>query len=434
MPDESKRDFFGASHSTTLSEGLMRALTFPSSSRPSSSTSEHRPLSPAAPESPSEVIKRALSVRSFVSTSSSFAERMERARGRAAEEKQEYRIIGVGTCGTVFEMPGTPLAVKKGPDTKAMWNDFLLTSRIHNAIADTREVLQDAFPERTLPKSPQCTEFMLSDSKDYWEANLDKYPRSHRETGAAFHVDRILPLPQPIREALIKLYFEDSDDIREEARNDVDNKDCLVRIYLGENETQKQESGCYDSLRNFPLRLNMIEDLDLDKSVLTTEMAIALAIIHWQAKVDAMDVEFVLGSSAATSFERRRINTGDEDSDVQPPPIDVPALHFNMRSTHFWVLDFDKATTIKFTANDVDKKLVPAFLGNDPYYPRPDVDEELWEEFSRVYLRASQVILENRKEESPEILNLPRRFLAKVAEMIKENEDWDPEEQIIFGN
>lgn len=72
-----------------------------------------------------------------------------------------------------------------------------------------------------------------------------------------------------------------------------------------------------------------------------------------------------------------------------------------MRSTHVWVLDFDKATTIDFTANDVDKKLVPAFLGNDPYYPRPDVDEELWEEFSRVYLRASQVIHRPPKGRQP---------------------------------
>ncbi|MCJ1461502.1 hypothetical protein MMC07_000099 [Pseudocyphellaria aurata] len=433
MP-QPKRDFSGASHSSTLSEGLERALAFLSSSSPCSSVSENRSFSPAAPESPSELLKRALSVESVVSTKSSFAERMNRARNRPVEDKPDYRIIGLGSCGTVFEVPGTQLAVKKGPDTKAMRNDFLLTNRVYNAIADTRDFLQDAFPERTIPKSPQCPDFMLSSSKDYWDANRDKFPKSHRETGAAFQVDRILPLSQPIREALIKVYFEDSDEIQEEAKNDVDNKDCLVRIYLGENETPKQESECYDSLRNFPLRLNMIEDLDLDKIVLATEMAIALAVIHWEAQVDAMDAEFVLGSAAETPSERRRPYAADKQFVELPPPSEVHTFQFNERSIHLWVLDFDKATPIELTANDVDKKLVPAFLGNDPYYPRPDVDEELWVEFSRIYLMASELILENRKKKDPVITSLPNRFLTKVAEMIEENEAWDPDEQIVFGN
>ena len=75
-----------------------------------------------------------------------------------------------------------------------------------------------------------------------------------------FHVDRILPLPQPIREAVIKLYIDDTNEIQEETKNDVDNKHFLVRIFLGENETSQQQSNCDDSLSNFPMRLNMIED------------------------------------------------------------------------------------------------------------------------------------------------------------------------------
>lgn len=347
---------------------------------------------------------------------------MSRARGQATDEKQVFRIIGEGSCGTVFEVPGTQLAVKKGSDTAAMWNDFLLTNRMHNAIADTREILQDTFPDRTLPRSPQCSNFWLPNSKDYWDANLDRFPRSHRKRGATFQVDRILPLPLPIREALIKLYFDHSDEIQKEARKDVDNMDCLIRIYLGENETQKQESDCYDSLRNFPMRLNIIENLMLDKIALAVEMAIALAVIHWEAQVDAMDVEFVLGS-AASDIQKRRPYTTDKRSDIKPPPSEVHTLSFNKRATHFWVLDFDKASEIKLTANDVDEKLVPAFLGNDPYYPRPDVDEDLWKEFSRTYLVASQLILEQQQEKSPMIMNLPKRFLDKVAEMIKEHED-----------
>ena len=90
------------------------------------------------------------------------------------------------------------------------------------------------------------------------------------------------------------------------------------------------------------------------------------------------------------------------------------------------------AARIDFTSDDVSQQLVPAFLGNDPYYPRPDVDGELWEVFSQAYLKASRLILEARGEKR-EVLRLPRMFLDKVVEMIEATEGWDPEEHIVFG-
>ena len=64
---------------------------------------------------------------------------------------------------------------------------------------------------------------------------------------------------------------------------------------------------------------------------------------------------------------------------------------------HLWMFDFDKASKIELTKHDVNTRLVPACLGNDPYYPRPQVDEELWEEFCGVYLKASEVILRGQE-------------------------------------
>ena len=43
-------------------------------------------------------------------------------------------------------------------------------------------------------------------------------------------------------------------------------------------------------------------------------------------------------------------------------------INFKKKMIHMWVLDFDKATAITLTADDVDKKWIPAFLGNDPYF------------------------------------------------------------------
>ncbi len=193
------------------------------------------PLScpPASSESPSELLKRSLSVRSVVSTSSNFAKRMNSA--EIADGSWEYRIIGVGSCGTIFEIPGLESALKKGKDTEALWKDFVLTNKVHNAIADTREFLQDAFPDRAFPKAPRCRDFYLPDSKDFWDTALDKFPQSHRISGAVFQVDRILPLPKPVREALSSLYFDEDESVQEEAKINDENGDCLVRLYLGEN-------------------------------------------------------------------------------------------------------------------------------------------------------------------------------------------------------
>lgn len=418
MSPLARREFSAASQSTTLSEGINRALNFAEGSPPPSKSSEH----------PSDILKRTLSVKSVVSTFSSFAERMNRVRARATgDDEHELRVIGLGSCGSVFELPGTDVAYKKGSDTAAMWKDFRLTNAVHNAVREARDVLQEAFEESTIPRTPRCHEFFLPESAAWWEANLQRFPQDHRKQGAVFVVDRILPLPQQTREALIKLYFDDSEEGQKEAIKDEENRACLVRVYLGERETLKQQSESYDSLRNFPMRLNMIEELGLEKSALAVEMAVGLAIIHWQAQVDGMDTEFVLGSAAEKPLEEPKGYTKDS------PPREVHAIDFKRRATHMWMLDFDKATPIKLTHDDVDKKLVPAFLGNDPYFPRPDIDEQLWVEFSSAYLKSSKVILKGKKEKGS-VMRLPQRFLDKVVEMVKETEDWDPEEQIVFGD
>ena len=201
------------------------------------------------------------------------------------------------------------------------------------------------------------------------EGKLLPFPQDHREDGATFLVDRIQPIPEDACGDLIGLYFEDDDEVQAAAEQDDDNYDCLVRIYLGENESQKQQSETYESLRNFPLRLNMIYALgilkadritqaepwepqmmgEMKKLPLATEMAIGLAIIQWQAKVDGMDCEFVLGGAASNGIGGVRL-------------VRLP----QSRPVHLWMLDFDKTSTIHFTPEDVDRKLVLTFLGNDP--------------------------------------------------------------------
>jgi hypothetical protein len=62
-----------------------------------------------------------------------------------------------------------------------------------------------------------------------------------------------------------------------------ENKDCLVRLYLGWRA--KQSASSHFNLRNFDLMVNEMEELKLDTH----------SFAHWKAKIDVDDVEFVPG-------------------------------------------------------------------------------------------------------------------------------------------
>ena len=402
------RESSGESNSTTLSEGI----TLPEGSEEPEESEEYK--------STHERLKRALSTQSVISTTSNFATRMQRAASQLGLERQPVRVIGLGSCGSVFEMPGTQLAFKKGGIAPDIFRDFSLTNKVHYAVRDTRTIMQEAFPGSTIPKTPLCHEYHPADDEAFWSRHIQRFPKGHRTKQPLFVVDRILPLPKETREDLITLYFDDDEKIQQEAKDDPENKDCLLRIYLGERESVQQQEEFYDTLRNFPMRLNMIEDLEIDFSQLAKEMAIGLATMHWQAQVDGMDVEFVLGSSAPWNGE-------------QPKGYDEAGegINFERRSLHLWMFDFDKAREIELTKHDVDTKMVPAFLGNDPYYPRPQVDEDLWEEFVGFYLKASDVILrQNGVDEGAR--GLPQQFLDGVVRVVTETEGWNENDNIVF--
>ena len=315
------------------------------------------------------------------------------------------------------------MALKKGSNLTAIWNDYDLTNKAFNAFAHVRDLLQDAFPRIHIPRCPQATAFRMPD--DPWgTTNRERLPNSHRQIGAAFEMDRILPIPQPLREALISLYFDP--DTAHEAKNDEDNKACLIRIYLGQNEHIPKQ--VYDSLRNFPLWYDMLESLDFNMELVAAEMAIALAVLHWEAGIDGMDLEYILGSARATA-ERRLRRVADPHEE---PHSVIDELVFTQRSIHLWVLDFDKCKRFEPSIQSVTQNLVPAFLGNDSYYPRPDIDQDLWVRFGNTYRKASRVILENKKADRI-TKRLPQHFLDSVVSKIKETADWDPGKDILFG-
>ncbi|KAJ5554885.1 hypothetical protein N7461_003355 [Penicillium sp. DV-2018c] len=345
-----------------------------------------------APAKDEDLLRQTLSVRSTIPTSSSWTEPIR----PAGPCQDAFIVIGRGTCGSIFEIPGTDSAYKKGRDKDSLWNDANLTNTACRAVKETKACLQELFPNVTIPQVPLVTGWISeSNLENWWRQNLPRFP-ADTQSGYLFQVQRIWPLPRPAREALIRLYFPRK--LHRAAYEDPDNRACLVRPYLGQRRAQRDLSSPALSLQNFPLYLDQIEELQLEAVQLSEEMAIGLAIIHWKACLDGMDMEFVLGR--ATTDEE--LPSVIEDFRAVEP-FSVPAGVIRRRQVHLWMLDFDKADQLKLKESwkPCCDRMVTAVTANDPYFPNPastgDLERRLWDTFERAYLLASSTLLLTQK-------------------------------------
>ena len=378
-----------------------------------------------APIKDEDILRQTLSMHSIISASPSFAARIKRAKFL---QDVPFVVIGRGTCGTIFEIPGTESAYKKGSDKVALWNDANLTNIACRAVTETKTCLQEIFTNVSIPRVPVVTGWISeNDLENWWRENSRRFPKNTRKTGYLFQVQRILPLPKPCREALICLYFPKA--MRISACEDPDNKACLVRPYLGQRRGERELSNPALSLQNFPLYLDQIEELDLDAEAMqfSKEMAIGLATIHWKACLDGMDMEFVLGSAAKDG----ELPTVIENFKTVLP-FGIPAGDFKRRQVHLWMLDFDKAEQLclKESWKSSCDKMVTAVTANDPYFPNPastgTLEKKLWDTFERAYLLAASNLLLTQKGLPKDGSTYPALFLKawkkRAAELAEDTE------------
>ncbi|MCJ1389130.1 hypothetical protein MMC18_001984 [Xylographa bjoerkii] len=372
-----------------------------------------------------ELLRRGFSVRSVVSTSSSFAARQQAA--LASDEPQFFRHIGAGTCGTVFEIPGSTEVVKraKSGHEEELWNDCKSHKKITESFTKHADLLGEL-------KVPQCGAFITHDRPDFWTSQGDLFPKNYREPTSLYFSERILPIPQSLRYALINLYIPEQ--TKSSAKEAQANKDCLVRLYLGKRRNPNRLKPTLVSLRNYNLCLDQMEQVGLDTIAFATTMARALALMHWEAHIDADDVEFVLGSSptmnsttAGTSISWEELDMLDKPRSTLPP---TKVLIFRSRVVTMWLLDFNRCKKLFVKAgstNTADCKdvadrrtesvqmAVDAFFQNDPYYPRPlssnPHEQSIWTIFRDNYLFTGKTLLEKEEEELKE---MPDRFISLV--------------------
>ncbi|KAK3081002.1 hypothetical protein LTS18_011131 [Coniosporium uncinatum] len=127
----------------------------------------------AAEESPKDALKRLLSMRSVVSTSSSFAERQQAAVGTHTS----FREIGTGSIDKVFEHPGTIWAYKLPltDDTTKLWNNYRMNRRIESSF----EMLG---PIAGQTEVPRAVWYATSDTDNFWNENSDRSGAHRKKT------------------------------------------------------------------------------------------------------------------------------------------------------------------------------------------------------------------------------------------------------------
>lgn len=327
------------------------------------------------------ILHRSLTVKSVVSTTSSFARRFQRAASRP--ELQEMIQIGQGLQAAIFEQVGLAVVLKKeAPGNESRPSNLQHEYQIHVSVHRAFYHYDSQIGSNV--SVPRPFNIILAVQDQFWNDHLQKFPATYRLRTNVVEMERILPLPKVIRKSLIRHFYprpdsQDSIDpaVLDELLNDPANKHCLVRPYLGQSEGQYSRDAF--SLRNFPLYLNDMENLGLRVKEMARCMGKAYAIMHWGAGADSDDAEFVLGSTA-----------------IQ----DSGASDFQHRETGLYLLDFGQCVSVDLA--QPQQVVYQAFKGamvtgdNQKFIPHYGRTPELFREFREGYMESGQIILQDK--------------------------------------
>lgn len=356
---------------------------------------------------PEQLLNRMLSTKSYIST--------------AAHEFPELKVftqVGKGQCGTVWALPGTNEVLKITNEGKEeqLWNDYRNHAEIEEAFGKTFSGFRGNI---NLPTLGNWIGFR---NEIFWNEHRSHFPEASILPTTGFLSERIFPVPLPVRAAIVDaLAPKDVKRSKESFLAQQENKDCLIRIYLGRRQNRPASNTF--RLRNFDMTVNEMEVLRLDTVLYAETLAQTLAIIHWQAKLDANDVEFVFGSAPA---QRRRPAAAElrrtTRSDMERLASEVDFRH---RLIGIWLLDFDQCKMFPEGVDGV-RQLERGFYFNDPYYPRPisqhPQDVALWMS-SRILIYLRVLLLRRVKCQSNLLTLLKRREEREEAVALFSNRD-----------
>jgi hypothetical protein len=333
-----------------------------------------------------DILRQTLRLHSIVWSPSSYGRLALRVDDSA---RQPVTCIGDDDDGEVFEQLGRREVFKTEPWAKPCLRD---TRHRHDAVYDAfREyegLLQSGievpFPGRYI-------------GNEDWRRLYPNVPRRD-SAGGMMAMERILPIYKVARRALVDLFLPGAPDAAtiDAIVNNTDNKHCLARPYLGTGKREHQFHANDFSLRDFPLCLLHLEALGIDVHGLAKEMGKALAVMHWGAEINAVRVNFVLGT---TQVAQRHIGLP-----YDPTQEGKQSSHYTIeqcRQIGLWAQGFGCCEFLDLTVNTEEKvyhnlKLAMAPLDERNYIPDCLESPELFSIFRNAYLAVAWQILERK--------------------------------------
>lgn len=251
----------------------------------------------------------------MITVASSYAQRDQEARQNQvsdrdlrtpSEDTPTFVQIGRGLQGVILERLAFDLVVKQElPQNAAMTcnlrREFALHQMVYTGVQTYGRRLEIDC-RVTVPGAHTFLEAASSISK------LHPLLSDGQQTDSVL-MDRVLPLPKLIRQALLdefhpraygNTHLGEKAAVIENTLSAVPDKHCLVRPHLGES-SNKYTTGF--SFRYFTIDLVDIQRLEVDVYELTFTLGKAYAIIHWGVH-NSDDVEFVFGSSLVDKEEQ----------------------------------------------------------------------------------------------------------------------------------
>lgn len=349
-------------------------------------------------EQADEALTRMLTINSEQSHISSSSTLAVEEKATQPSSNVSLNRIGAGICGEVFEAACDARVYKRA---FPRWDtDLRFDHTMHHACITAFEKHAG---EGLQIYVPQLYRYIDTTDDGWWGATGRALPKTS-ERRSVLVSERIYPLPHIMRMLLIQRFCDPNE--KDTVVHNAENRDALVRIYLG-----RQGTGQFPpqfSLRNFELTLVMMNALGLPKLYFAKLLGQALAIIHWEAKVDGRDIEFVLGSAPAGTVKlwTMKFSPGEE------APYTERELDSTRRFIRIWVLDFNQCRQMSMDEAGCQQAAL-AFWDNDPYYPRPtnNDEQEMWKYFAHCYLDQASRVLVNCRDD---IGRLPGFFISRV--------------------
>ncbi|KAK8043311.1 hypothetical protein PG993_005741 [Apiospora rasikravindrae] len=320
--------------------------------------------------------------------------------------------IGAGACGSVWSTDysdddaATTISIafkrEDGAKGRSLFNDYHVHQSLIKALPRCPPDIRGAF------QIPQCHGFLRPEEQS--PSLLQRFPVEHQHPCIILVSQRIPPLGKKTRDLLCDRYCPPHfvDQIKADPRS----VDCLIRPYLGlRRDPGKRQSKFQSfSLRNHVVSVDQMDNLGIatdTKEQYAAGMAKALAFLHWCARIDADDVEFVLAPPPSPNA-----NQAEDTFPVTCFESDTLGRHC------LWVLDFDRCKPLPMDAEGIALAR-RAFHRNDLYYPRPGrahlEDQRLWAVFKRSFLDASASIIRSAGSVASDLPgHLPIRLMEAI--------------------